>query len=215
MLPAPLVITLPEECRDLEGRLSRLNKAIRFARWRQDNDQLMREVIARVLGSIPKGEKQPEKSTLIGRLLELNAIAIAAKPISDALVQCGRLKHQLKARRAAEVRLGQYATASGALAQLLDLGRLADEQVDALRRTLSKEAAAWRSRIYLGAFPDTAHELVDTAMGRKGEVDETLYEHATVVPIADHASRSRRLIKCAKDSGHYRFKRTEAWASAD
>jgi hypothetical protein len=50
------------------------------------------------------------------------------------------------------------------------LGQLADEQVDQLRKTLSKDAADWRSRIYLGAFPDTAHELIDTGMGRKGEL---------------------------------------------
>jgi hypothetical protein len=37
-----------------------------------------------------------------------------------------------------------------------------------------------------------------------GLVDEALHEHATPPPIAGHANRSRRLIQCAKDSGHYR-----------
>ena len=32
-------------------------------------------------------------------------------------------------------------------------------------------------------------------------VDETLRENATAVPIAGHANRSRRLIKCVKDCG--------------
>jgi hypothetical protein len=32
-----------------------------------------------------------------------------------------------------------------------------------------------------------------------------LHEHATSLSAAGHANRSRRLIKCAKDSGHYRI----------
>ena len=36
-----------------------------------------------------------------------------------------------------------------------------------------------------------------------GLVDEALHEHATPPPIAGHANRSRRLIQCAKDFGHY------------
>ena len=34
-------------------------------------------------------------------------------------------------------------------------------------------------------------------------VDQALHEHAAALPTAGHANRSRRLIKCAKDSGHY------------
>jgi hypothetical protein len=30
-----------------------------------------------------------------------------------------------------------------------------------------------------------------------------LHEHAASLSAATHANRSRRLIKCAKDSGHY------------
>ena len=36
-----------------------------------------------------------------------------------------------------------------------------------------------------------------------GLIDEALHEHATPPPIAGHANRSRRLIQCAKDFGHY------------
>ena len=41
-------------------------------------------------------------------------------------------------------------------------------------------------------------------------VDQALHEHAAALPAAGHANRSRRLIKCAKDSGHYRRVTTEA-----
>jgi len=170
-LAGPVEIALPKGCDTLSETLKRLDCAIRFARWRQGNDTLAREIVMRVLGHAPKEGEPSEKVTLTGKLLNLEATVKAAKPVSDALVQCGRLKQHLKVRRAAETRLGEYAVASAALGNLADLGRLADEQVDQLRKTLRKAAAAWRSRIYLGAFPDTAHELIDTGMGRKGELD--------------------------------------------
>lgn len=34
-------------------------------------------------------------------------------------------------------------------------------------------------------------------------VDQAPHEHAASLPAADLPNRSRRLIKCAKDSGHY------------
>jgi hypothetical protein len=72
------------------------------------------------------------------------------------------------------------------------LGQFADEQVDELRKTLQKDAAAWRSRIYLGAFPDTAHELVDTGMGRKGELDLVVQVGGLSAP-AQHVTNASAL----------------------
>jgi hypothetical protein len=34
-------------------------------------------------------------------------------------------------------------------------------------------------------------------------VSQVLHEHAASLSAASHANRSRRLIKCTKDSGHY------------
>jgi hypothetical protein len=34
-------------------------------------------------------------------------------------------------------------------------------------------------------------------------VSQVLHEHAASLSAASHANRSRRLTKCAKDSGHY------------
>src|SRR4029077_20931728 len=36
-----------------------------------------------------------------------------------------------------------------------------------------------------------------------GMVSQVLHEHAASLSAETHANRSRRLIKCAKDSGHY------------
>lgn len=107
-----------------------------------------------MLGRVPKEGETSEKMTLAGKLLDIEATVKAAQPVSDALVQCGRLKEHLKARRAAEQRLIEYASASTALANLAGLGQLADEQIDQLRKTLRKDAADWRSRIYLAINSD-------------------------------------------------------------
>lgn len=115
-------ITLPKGCDALTVTLKRLDCAIRFARWRQDNERLVRDVAARVLGRMPKEGEPSEKVTLTGKLLDLDATMKAANPVSDALVQCGRLTRHLKVRRAAETRLAQYAIASAALGNLGRLG---------------------------------------------------------------------------------------------
>src|SRR6476469_7500076 len=48
-----------------------------------------------------------------------------------------------------------------------------------------------------------------TALHRRHRmVHQVLHEHAASLSAATHANRSRRLIKCAKDSGHYR---TRCW----
>ncbi len=191
-LAEPVEITLPKGCDALGKALKRLDCAIRFARWRQGNDTLAREILVRVLGGVPKEGEPSEAITLTGKLLDLQATVKAAQPISDALVQCGRLKEHLKARRAAERRLSEYAIASAALANLAGLGQLADEQVDQLRKTLRKDAADWRSRIYLGAFPDTAHELIDTGMGRKGEINLVVQAGGVSAP-AQHVTNASAL----------------------
>ena len=191
-LADPIEIALPPMCDKLDEMLRRLDRAIRFARWRQGNDTLVRDIAVRVLGRVPKGGEPSEKATLSGKLLELDATVKAAKPISDALVQCDRLKQHLKSRRDAEARLVAYAVASAALGNLASLGQLADEQVDQLRKSLRKEAAVWRSRIYLGAFPDSAHELVDTGVGRRGEL-ELIVQAGGVLAPAQHVTNASAL----------------------
>lgn len=191
-LDDPIAIALPAECGDLQLALERLDRAIRFARWRQNNDGLAKDVLTRVLGRIPKEGETAEKLTLTGKLLELQSIVKAAEPISDALTQCGRLSKHLMMRRAAETRLANYSTASTALGQLAELGTLADQQVDQLRKILRTEAATWRDLIYLGAFPDTAHQLVDTGMGRKGELDLVVQAGGVAAP-AQHVTNASAL----------------------
>jgi hypothetical protein len=97
-LPDPLNVAFPAGCGALGKMLGRLDRAIRFARWRHENDVLAREVVLRVLGRTPKDGEASEKVTLTGKLLDLQATVQAAKPVSDALIQSSRLEQHLKAR---------------------------------------------------------------------------------------------------------------------
>jgi hypothetical protein len=183
---------LPEGCEDLQQCLVRLDCALRFVRWRQSNDVLAGEIVQKVLGRVPKENEPKEKTSLIGKLLDLQATVSAAQPITDAITQCDRLERQMVLRRAAQKRLDDYDRASVALANLMELGRLADEQVNQLRVVLRDKAATWRSNIYLGAFPDTAHELIDTGLGRKGELDLVVRTGGVSAP-AQHVTNASAL----------------------
>jgi hypothetical protein len=191
-LPEPTEIVLPEGCYSLSETLKRLDCAIRFSRWRQSNDTLVRDIVSKVLGRSARENDAKEITTLTGKLLHLQTTVQDAKPISDAIMLCDRLRQHLKERRKAESRLREYRIASAALLNLLDLGQLADQQVDHLRATLRDEAAAWRKRIYLGAFPDTAHELIDTGLGRKGELDLVVQTGGVAAP-AQHVTNASAL----------------------
>ncbi|RWQ64222.1 AAA family ATPase [Mesorhizobium sp.] len=191
-LPAATPNSLPATCAALAEGLERLDLALRFARWRQGNEVFARQVFENVLGRRRKAGEAPEKITLMGKLLELDATVKGAEPITKALAKCTRLKDEIKLRRAAEKRIAEYETASTALVNLSKLGELADRQVDQLRRTLRTEAALWRSRIYVSTFPGTAHELVDAAMGRKGKLDLVVRAGGVSAP-AQHVTNASAL----------------------
>jgi hypothetical protein len=187
-----MLISLPGNCALLTKALTRLEVALRFARWRQGNEAFARQVFEGVLGRSPKDGEASEKVTLMGKLLELDATVKGAEPITKALAKCVRLKDEIKRRRIVEQRIAQLETASAALANLSKLGDLADQQVDQLRKTLRTEAARWRSRIYTGTFPSTAHELVDAPMGRKGQLDLVVKTGGVSAP-AQHVTNASAL----------------------
>ena len=62
-----------------------------------------------------------------------------------------------------------------------------------------------RTRV-VGAFPDGQSCLNLAAAAalhrRHGMVSQVLHEHANSLSAASQANRSRRLTKCAKNSGH-------------
>jgi recombinational DNA repair ATPase RecF len=169
-LAPPTNITLPSWAHAIESELQRLDKAVRFARWRKDNDHSAREVFYKVLGREKKDGEPNDLSTLRGQLLELGDIVSATRPISDIIALSDKLEQAVRSRRAIEKRLTEYEVTVAALAKIATLGKLAGKEVDRLQKTLKTEAAAWRNRIYQGAFPDMAHDLDSTSSGPKGEL---------------------------------------------
>ena len=194
--PAPLgsvrEISLPGGFEALERVLRRLDTALRFARWRQENKDFEKDLFSSVLTGAPESGTSSGGQSLRAKLFVLGEIVKATTPISEALKQCGRLKQYVGERRAAEKRLQEYKSAEQALDQIAEMGRLADEQVAELRLVLSEKAAAWRKKIYRGAFPSTAHDLVDTPVGRKGELGLMMRSAGASAP-AEYVSNASAL----------------------
>jgi AAA domain len=191
-LPDAVSISLPANCEALADALKRLDRALRFAMWRRENDPFVRGIFESVLGRRPKEGEAPEQVALVGKLVSLETTVVGAEPITKALVRCDRLKNEIKRRRGVQKRIAEYEIASAALASLLELGNLADQQVEQLRYTLRIDAAKWRSRIYLSSFPSSAHELVDTSMGRKGELGLVVRTGGVSAP-AQHVTNASAL----------------------
>lgn len=182
---------LPAECSKLQLQLNRLGIAIEFAKWRKSSDTFAKAVIESVLGSVRSQEGQQE-NTLIGKLQALHRVVQSSKPITDATKFVERLNQQIAKRREKEQRITAYELTSNALDDLIGLGDLADEQVDQLRISLAAEAVAWRDKIYLGAYPSTAHSFVDTEMGKKGELS-LIVESGGVSAPAQHVTNASAL----------------------
>lgn len=189
-LLAPHKFSLPLQCEDLSNALQKLDVALRFVKWRQENESFVRSLAQSVLGKRPKEGEPSKTNNLTGKLLQLDAIVRQATPITNALKFCKSIKIQLASRRLCEKRLKEYEIASKAIGNLLELGDLADKQINQLRNKLSQKAADWRNRIYLGAFPSTAQRLVDTEMGRKGQIDIFVESGGVSAPVQHVANAS-------------------------
>lgn len=183
---------MPAGCEKLGVALNRLEHALNFADWRKTSEAFSKSLFEQVVGKRPKPDESGETLTLTGKLLDLDETVRSAKPLTDALDWCDRLSKAIGNRRAVEKRMAAYAQANDALNEVMQLGELADQQVAALRTTLSTAAADWRQKIYLGAFPTIAHQLVDAPLGRDGELDLLMKAGGVVAP-AQHVTNASAL----------------------
>jgi hypothetical protein len=183
-------VSLPKACAPLALALKRLDRAIRFANWRQANDEFARQIYEQIVGRVPKPGETAAEDSLAAKLLDLEGMVKGAEPITKALTACTCLITDLAKRRAAEKRLGVYETATAALTKLLRLADLSDSQVEQLRLQLRTEATKWRKRIYRGAFPGTTHELIDATMSRRGELELVIGAGGVSAPVQHVANVS-------------------------
>jgi recombinational DNA repair ATPase RecF len=185
-------IKLPSGCHILAGKLILLDRAIRFARWRKENDTCVGQILQLVRDAASPSESGSNRTALSGKLSRLSEIVQDAKPVSDVLAKLATLKQQIANRRRAEKRLDEYRIAAYALSELMTLGDLAQRQVSQLQVTLRDKASEWRNRIYESAFPSTVHDLASTSTGPKGELHIAIKQGGLTAP-AQHVVNASAL----------------------
>ncbi len=175
---------------NLQAAIDRLDRALRFATWRRAHGEGVTALCVAVIGIPPKAGKETAASSLCGRLYSLDAMVKSASPINAALTACQRLQSDLKKRRTAEHRLTAYVKAIVALKEVISLGALAEQQVEQLRVDLHESAATWRNRIYAGAFPSRAYDLVETGMTSEGRLELLVGARGVAAPVQHIANAS-------------------------
>lgn len=171
--------------------LRRLDKALRFAQWRSENNEAMRDVAAAVIGR-SKDANPPETTSLAAKLRKLRATVESVGPIKQALQLCARLAQDYQRRKDKLARMEQYQLAAAALQECAKLGALAEEQVAQLQDTLRQKTVDWRNRIYMGAWPATNMDLKALDMGTDGKFQFRVGASGVTAP-AQHVSNASAL----------------------
>jgi hypothetical protein len=187
----PSAITQTEG--DLVMMLVRLDRAIAFARWRSTHRELLKQVYRAIVGSRDAKDSPIEAMAPLGvKLAALGATVKNAAPLNKALDLCRRMARELRVRREKEHRIAAYGTAAAALVDVINLGELAQQQVDDLRGVLQERAVYWRSRFYLNAYSFSGHALIGTEMDSKGTLNILVGSETAAAP-AHHISNSSAL----------------------
>lgn len=190
-----------EELPDLEAALPgltqvhealrRLDKALRFAQWRSENNEAMRDVAVAVIGR-SKESDPPETTSLAAKLRKLRVIVESVGPIKQAQELCARLAQDYQRRKDKLARIEKYKVAAAALHECAKLGTLAEQQVAQLQHTLQQKTVEWRNRIYLGAWPATNMDLVALNMATDGKFEFQVGASGVTAP-AQHVSNASAL----------------------
>ena len=191
----PATETLPAAIAEAAGDfgmiLSRLDRAIAFARWRRVHREPLKQVYGVIVGSkAAKDAPVDAKAPLGAKLAALDAIVKNAHPINTALELCARMTRELMVRRQKEDRVAAYETVAAALLDVIGLGELAQKQVQDLQGVLQERAIYWRSRFYCNAYSFSGHALVDTEMDSKGTLNILVGSETTAAPAQHIANAS-------------------------
>lgn len=194
---APKPDSIPEvlgsNSKSLDQAIGRIERAIQFARWQGTNkDAVNAAVLAVTTKKKAEGNTLPDESPLGAKLVTLGQIVDGAVPINNALEFCSRMSTALKTRRADEKRIEEYKITATALIEVIDLGSLAQTQVESLRETLDARATHWRNLIYNNPYSESGFELVGSSMDSKGSLDIFFGAHGVSAP-AQHISNASAL----------------------
>jgi hypothetical protein len=190
---APLPGALDDCGAPLLLSIKRLVRARAFASWRSANGEAVKVLTRAILQGADAGTSPLGELTPIGVKLEaLASIVKGVTPINSAIVLCHRITAQLKIRREREARLKLYERAASGLEAVIELGALAERQVEGLRKLLHVRASYWRDRCYKNAYSTAGHALRDTAMDVKGVLDINVGFERASAP-AQHISNASAL----------------------
>lgn len=181
-----------KELASLATALERLNKALAFSAWRNDNKASLASFMQDVVGQKAVAGRETAPNSLLGRLARLQAMVSGVEPVNQAITLCQRMKGDIDKRRVKEKRLVAYVVTSDALNECMKVGGLAQDQVEQLQQKLHKSAVTWRNRIYLSAFPTTSLDLVATKMSSDGEL-QLMVGGAGLAAPAQHVSNASAL----------------------
>lgn len=176
----PAIDELPEYFEDKEGgirqAIRQVTRAIAFARWRKENEDLCKEAFKKIVGEYAEQpdiasyrEGEIAELPLLGRLKILQEIISNSEHVISALSKVGEMKGKLGARRKIEDRLALYGRASVAIDELLGMRQLVERQVGFLIKTLSAATQNWKKVLYRPAFAD-APTVVKTDVGTDGSL---------------------------------------------
>lgn len=181
-----------KELTSLAEALERLNRALAFSAWRNDNKTSLATFMQEVVGQKPAAGRETAPNSLLGRLARLQAMVNGVEPVSRAISLCHRMRGDIDKRRVKEKRLAAYALTSDGLGECIKVGGLAQEQVEQLQNRLHKSAVTWRNRIYRSAFPTTSLDLVSSKMSADGELQLMVGGNGLAAP-AQHVSNASAL----------------------
>ena len=187
--PRPLPAVLADAVAGLQQMIDRIDRALAFAEWREAASELLRAF----LQTVRRGDDgDADAPRAIGRrLTSLLRIVEGVAPLNSAIEQARRLEAERVAHVAKKDRIAACRRAATALDVLVPLGRLAQKQVDTLRRKLHNRSEHWRGAIYRNATT-FAPDLKGTDMNARGVLDLKVGRDGVTAP-AQHISNASAL----------------------
>jgi len=195
-----LPVLIGSKASALQISLSRVERAIAFARWRLANRNTCLEILGKIIGASSSdgqvdNSELASDSPLRNRLLALQAVTQSAKPINECINTLARLTNLIESRRRDEKKIKAYADAVEALKPIQGLGELAARQVSDLQVKLKRSTEKWRDSVYRNAYARSGHSLADTKVAPEGELSISVGSNGAIAP-AQHVSNASALRAC-------------------
>jgi recombinational DNA repair ATPase RecF len=176
---------------ELQQAVERLDRALRVADWGQENLKFMQDFSREVVGKTAT-DVAAEKSSILGRLADLERVIEDVAPLNAALKACERMTTDVAERRRVEDRLKAYGVAETALDECQKLGAMAEQQVAELQESLHSATEVWRKVIYQAGYPNANHDLTSTTMKTDGQVEFRIGSDGASAP-AQHVANASAL----------------------